>query len=136
MDCLQSCLPFLFSSTSHDNIDAKATTIVSILLEAEKPGKELKARLENEVGITSWTEYLAQAVWNKLVEAIQQAKHFGQAMTDALEKSIQAAAGFAREHPVYTALIALGVLVVLFPWAVEALGFGELGPIEGEYFSS
>lgn len=31
-------------------------------------------------------------------------------------------------------LVAIGILVILVPWAVEALGFGELGPIEGKLF--
>ena len=43
---------------------------------------------------------------------------------------------FAGEHPVLTgvfcAVVALGVLYLLWPVIIEALGFGELGPIEGE----
>lgn len=44
-----------------------------------------------------------------------------------------AAIGFAKEHPAYAVLIALGILAVLMPWALEILGFGELGPIEGSF---
>ena len=54
-----------------------------------------------------------------------------QAMKDAFEKATSAAVGFARDHPVYCTIIALGILVILAPWVIEALGFGELGPIEG-----
>ncbi len=56
----------------------------------------------------------------------------GQAMKEAFEKSVKEATDFAHNHPVYFTLIALGILVILTPWAIEALGFGELGPIEGE----
>lgn len=33
----------------------------------------------------------------------------------------------------FSTVVALGVLVVLAPYAVEMLGFGELGPLEGEF---
>jgi hypothetical protein len=58
----------------------------------------------------------------------------GQAMKEAFEKAISEAVGFAREHPAYCTLIALGILVALgLPWAIEALGFAELGPLEGSF---
>lgn len=57
------------------------------------------------------------------------------AMNEALEKATVATNEFTKEHPVlFTALItltAIGVMVILLPWAVEALGFGELGPLAG-----
>ncbi|EXJ55687.1 hypothetical protein A1O7_08616 [Cladophialophora yegresii CBS 114405] len=49
-------------------------------------------------------------------------------LKDAFVKAVDAAAGFARDHPVWTTLIAVGILAVLLPWAVEALGFGVEGP--------
>jgi hypothetical protein len=55
----------------------------------------------------------------------------GEAMKDAVQKSTAAATEFAKEHPVFCTVVALGILVLLAPWAIEALGFGELGPIEG-----
>ena len=42
-----------------------------------------------------------------------------------------------KEHPfaiaVCVTIIAIGVLVILAPFVVEMLGFGELGPLEGMY---
>jgi hypothetical protein len=58
----------------------------------------------------------------------------GQAMRDAYDTAAQAVAEvlkFAKDHPVFVAVVALGILVILAPWAIEVLGFGELGPIEG-----
>ena len=60
------------------------------------------------------------------------------AMQAAYDKACDAAEvfeGFVAGHPVFCTLVALGVLVVLAPYAVEMLGFGELGPIEGEFFA-
>lgn len=61
-----------------------------------------------------------------------------EAMKDAYEKAIGAAdgiAGFSREHPVLTgcicAVIALGILVILAPAVIHALGFGVEGVVEG-----
>jgi hypothetical protein len=45
----------------------------------------------------------------------------------------QAAAGvlqFAKDHPFFCAVFALGILVVLAPW-FKLIGFGDRGPIEG-----
>lgn len=55
-----------------------------------------------------------------------------QAMQDALERAVEEAVEFAEAHPVYFTILALGVLVALAPWVIEAVGFGELGPIEGK----
>lgn len=52
----------------------------------------------------------------------------------AYDDAVAAAVGFAREHPVWTTLIALGILVILLPWVIEALGFGEAGPVAGMSF--
>lgn len=53
-------------------------------------------------------------------------------MKISFERSISEAYEFSSDHPVYFAIIALGILVLLAPWALEALGFAELGPVEGE----
>ena len=58
-------------------------------------------------------------------------------MKEAFDKASAAAAEFVHEHPVFVAavatIVAIGILVILVPWAVEALGFGATGPIEGEF---
>ena len=135
MDCLHSCFPSLFAkSPANNDVDAKATEIVHLLLHAEKPGYDLRLQLNGVVETYGWTEKLAEAVFNKLVGAIQGSGNFGPAMTDALEKARDAAdavLGFVKEHPVLVMILALGVLVWLAPWALEVLGFGELGPVEG-----
>ena len=54
-------------------------------------------------------------------------------MRDAFEKAINTTVEFIREHPVYFIIIALGILIILAPWVIEALGFGELRPIEDKF---
>jgi hypothetical protein len=53
-------------------------------------------------------------------------------MKDAFEKATGAAIEFAKEHPVYFTIITLGVLVILAPWVIEALGFVEAGIVKGK----
>lgn len=47
-------------------------------------------------------------------------------------REIDSIEGFVKEHPVICAVIAIGILVVLAPWVVEALGFAEAGIVEGK----
>ena len=60
----------------------------------------------------------------------------GQGMRDAYDKAegvVEEVWKFAKDHPGFVAVVAVGILVILAPWAVEVLGFGELGPIEGAF---
>jgi hypothetical protein len=60
------------------------------------------------------------------------------AMEDAIKKATNQAMIFAKEHPYYTALIAvgvviaIGVLVTYASWVLEALGFAARGPRAGK----
>lgn len=63
-----------------------------------------------------------------------------EALKEAYDKACEEAKkieGFAAEHPVATAVfctvIALGILVIVAPYAIEVLGFEALGPVEGEF---
>jgi hypothetical protein len=108
-----------------------AAGVLDAMFSAEKKGRELENTLDDIVRETGWTENIATAVLNGLEAALKKGIPMGQAMTEAFSKATSAALEFAKEHPVYCTIIALGILVMLAPWAVEALGFGELGPIEG-----
>ncbi len=56
-------------------------------------------------------------------------------MKEAFDKASTTADQFIKEHPalveVVITVVAIGILALLVPWAVEALGFAELGPVEG-----
>jgi len=99
-----------------------------------------------------WTESLAEAILttftrtlsDALSEAIAPASALPPLIHDALAKVIDAgkqtaelAEWFVEEHPVWTGviltLVALGVLWLLWPWILGALGFGEEGIIEASW---
>lgn len=120
--------------------DEAAISIISTILAAEKAGPSLDSTIQSLVHQAGgWSEYLAQKIFARLEAVIKSGERMNAAMQEAYDKACEAAKifeGFAADHPVATAVfctvIALGVLVVLAPYALELLGFGEWGPIEGE----
>ena len=85
-----------------------------------------------------WSEFRVASIRLVMEAIVRGGKPMNAVLQQAYDKACEAAKifeEFAAEHPVATAVfctvIALGVLVILMPWVVEALGFSELGPIEG-----
>jgi hypothetical protein len=129
------------------NTDTTALDIIRILVDAKKNDKTLARDLDEAIGIAGWSEWLAEKVLDKLKQTIADGSDkMGDALTDALNKAYAAAdkefsdlVKTAKEHPLELAatilltLVAIGVLAELTPLVVELLGFGELGPIEGEH---
>lgn len=112
-----------------------AEDVVSTITQTSMTGPALQMKLDSIVGTYGWSENVAKWVLDKLSQALQ-ATHekLGPAVRDAYHKAWKAAnstQGFVSEHPIMCTVIALGVLAVIAPWVLEALGFGELGPIAG-----
>jgi len=120
--------------------DEAASSIVSAMLDADKIDSSLGTTIQSLVHQTGgWSEYLAEKILAGLEAVLKAGKGINGAMQVADDKACEAAKvfeEFAADHPyavaAFCTVIALGVLVVLAPYALEALGFGELGPIEGE----
>jgi ElaB/YqjD/DUF883 family membrane-anchored ribosome-binding protein len=120
----------------HDPRTAKsiAHDVVQAIASAKKGGKELQKKLNDIVGEYGWKENMAEWVLVKLELVLREAQKLSPALKEAYDKTCEVAKsieGFVQEHPVFCTVIALGVLVLIAPWAIEVLGFGELGPIEG-----
>ena len=122
--------------SSADRGECLAARIVDIMYSSQQADQNLEEELRNVIHTEDWYESLAKGVLDHLIYALKTSKVMGKAMKKAFDKASSAATDFAQKHPVYTAaiitIIAIGVLVVITPWVVEALGFGELGPIEGK----
>ena len=111
-----------------------ADDIVQTIANAEKGGKDLQNKINDIVGEYGWKERVAEWVLVKLEKVLREAQKLSPALKEAYDKACDEAKsieGFVQEHPVFCTVIALGVLVLIAPAAVELLGFGELGPIEG-----
>ncbi|KAL1985994.1 hypothetical protein VTN96DRAFT_7129 [Rasamsonia emersonii] len=112
-----------------------ANNILSTLFTSDKVDAYVKKRLNEMVGEYGWTRSIATAILQRMKNAIQQGTAMGPTIKDAFTKATDAAVDFARDHPVYCTIVTLGIRVLLMPWVIEALGFGELGPIEGTFAS-
>jgi len=112
-----------------------ATDVVTTLLSTTLSGPALQMHLDSLVGPYGWRSNLAQWVLEKLSRALEYGHDdLGPAVRDAYEKALAAAMsveGFVIEHPVFCTVVALGVLAVMAPWVLGALGFCEVGIEEG-----
>ncbi|KAL4803791.1 hypothetical protein BDV18DRAFT_144444 [Aspergillus unguis] len=109
-----------------------ASDIVTKILDADDP-VTLHKQLTSEISTANLTESIARSILAGLAKAIETGAQMATTALEAVTKAKDAAIEFSTEHPVYATLIAFGVLAILMPWALEALGFGELGPIEGSF---
>lgn len=136
LDCISGSFiakpPPLALPTDSRSPASMASDILTIILTADTP-YTLHKRLNEEISTESWSEDIATALLQGLENAIKTGAEMAKASLDALKQAENAAIGFAKEHPVYATLIALGILAILLPWTLEILGFGELGPIEGSF---
>jgi ElaB/YqjD/DUF883 family membrane-anchored ribosome-binding protein len=112
-----------------------ANDVVETIFNTSLAGPALRMKLDSIVGAYGWRQNLAQYILEKLAAALQTThEKLGAHINDAYHRAWEAARsveGFVIEHPVMCTVIALGVLAIIAPWVLEALGFAELGPIEG-----
>lgn len=138
---LEKSLYLLADVDTHTlTVDEAAARIVNALFQIKKEGSSTNSYI-NDVVIQAggWSQWLADKVRQGIEAALQAGKEMSAVMAAAYDKACEAAKvfeHFAEDHPLATAVfvtvIAIGVLVVLAPYVIEILGFGELGPIEGE----
>ena len=101
-----------------------------------------RRQIEQDVKICGgWSEWLAEGIFNKLFDFVQDEnnrKLAGEAFARAWDEAAKGAKLIkdqAEEHPLLATaivcIIVFGILMLISPWVLEAFGFGELGPIEG-----
>ena len=120
--------------------DEAASSIVSAIMDADDFNPSLGIAIQSLVHEAGgWTEYLMTRILAALERVLEDGAPLKQPMQQAFDKVYKATEEFeqfAADHPVVTGVfctvIAIGILVLVAPYAVELLGFGELGPIEGE----
>ncbi|QDS72238.1 hypothetical protein FKW77_005707 [Venturia effusa] len=98
---------------------------------------ETSNRVHDEFLAQKWTGALANHILHGLVKALVTGQAMGGPVKEAYEYVAPHTENFVHEHPVLTAVVitltAICILEHLLPWAVAALGFGDLGPIEGSF---
>ena len=145
MDRLATILsPFASICSSRRNIQASSITaadmtaqdVVDEIKFAEKSGESLKVAI-NDIVIQAggWSEYLAERILRALEAVLKAGAPIGEAMKHAYDKSVEAVermTTFAKDHPVLCTAIALGILMIMVPVVITALGFTAGGVAEGE----
>ena len=119
--------------------DEAASSIVSAIMDSDDFNPSLGIAIQSLVHEAGgWTEYLMKKILAALERVLEDGAPLKQPMQEAFDKVYKATEEFeqfAADHPVVTGVfctvIAVGILVLVAPYAVELLGFGELGPIEG-----
>jgi hypothetical protein len=118
-----------------DDTEQAANSFVDTLFVAEKNGTELRLALDGIIRTNGWKQNFARAVFEALQKAIETARPMSDALREIYKKVVHILddiEGFVKNHQILCALIALGILVLLSPWVIEALGFAEGGILEGE----
>lgn len=128
-----------YSDKDNNEADTEpaTTNFIDVLFNAPRSSlynNTLHQDLNDSIKTYNWTESLARSILAKLEFILSDPSKFGGALKDACERVTREAWEFARDHPAYCTLIALGILVVIgMPWILEVLGFAELGPVEGRF---
>ena len=128
-ECLFGVNHHLVNNSCEENIIAR--DILITLFNAHQGDKHLEKSMQDIIGERGWTENIAKGILGGIENGLKQGVKMGATMAEAFEKAISEASRFAHEHPYFCALIAVGILAILMPWVLEALGFAELGPVEG-----
>ncbi|MCJ1436313.1 hypothetical protein MMC27_005691 [Xylographa pallens] len=149
--------PFLATQPGRDYSNEKqplistqeaSTQIATAILNATNQGPSLDSQIKNIVHQAGgWRESLAKSILSAFEQALHKVIELKEALSpiiqDALAKVIEAgrqskdfAVWFKDKHPVWTGVIltvvALGILWLTFPYILSALGFEEIGIVEGE----
>jgi len=131
------------------SIQEASDRIATALLHSTTEDLPLQRQVTNIIHQAGgWTESLAEGILTAftflLAKAIELKISITPIIQDAVDKVVEAgkqtaelAEWFVEEHPVWTGviltLVALGVLWLLWPWILGALGFGEEGIIEASW---
>jgi hypothetical protein len=118
----------------------EAGRFLRILRTAKHASPELQLRLRDIASTNGWKDYFAEKILNGIAAMIREGDRLTGAMGEVVKDVRQKADQFAEEHPTYATLIvfggctllAIGILVLVAPWVLTALGFGEEGPVLGE----
>jgi hypothetical protein len=126
--------------TMHRHPDTAAARLVRMLY--DRSGNKIsRVKLFNNFEymlITTCCQVtFAEAVFEQLARAMKQERTMGALLTGSYDKVCAVVSeidGFRKDNIILRAVIALGILVVLFPKLVEKLGFVKWYIVEGVSF--
>lgn len=114
--------------------DDTAAQITGILNITEKSGDALQQYLNGTLETTDCDEGLAKNILEGLKAIVKAGHELSGALKAAYETvlwAIYEVVDFVEEHPILCTVIVLGIMALLMPWAIKALGFAVTGPVAG-----
>ena len=119
---------------------SSAESLVATIYIAADANKDLLLALDSIVTATGWYhKIIAKYILPAMEQALKAGKKMSPAIKKAYNKAVEEAKKmeeFSGEHQVMTGVfctvVAIGILWLMWPAIIEALGFSELGPVEGE----
>jgi hypothetical protein len=116
-------------------IETSVASFIAKLMNAGCSGAT-QGETKLQVNTPGMTEAFAGSLVEKLAAAIRVSGYAaGPTFRAANDKAVEAAGkieGFTRKHPLWTTVIALGILAVMCPPAIKLLGFGLKGVAKGK----
>ncbi|KAF6831264.1 hypothetical protein CPLU01_06821, partial [Colletotrichum plurivorum] len=106
---------------------------------ARKDDEELRRRLRSFVGAEPCGETTAEVILGNVSRTVLQCNTCGDVAGDVFVGIINRSVALTcevfdeKKHAEIVTVVALGMLVVVAPWVVEALGFGPVGPNPGTW---
>jgi hypothetical protein len=133
-----SCLCGSSYEATSNTTEESANEFVNKLRLTEKHGNALKVELQGIIEANGWREYFQEVLMDTLEKAVHEGHHMGPVFEKALNEAwiqVKKIKEFADENPAVYYIVAIGVLAIMAPWLLEALGFAESGIFEGMVFS-
>lgn len=105
---------------------------------ARKDDEELRRRLRSFVGSGTCGESTAEIILRNVSRTVLMGNTYGNMAGEVFVGIINRSVALTceafeeKQHDEIATVVALGMLVIVAPWVVEALGFGPVGPNPGE----
>jgi hypothetical protein len=134
-DGVKSSIDETAKSTDETKDDA-TNTFVEILYTIKEGVEKLKEKLGGVLGtVGDWMEEAGEPVVRVFEPAVRQGRRMTLAVQGAYDRVCEVAKDvglFIRDHPFFCTLVVLGILALLTPLIIEALGFAATGPVAGK----
>ncbi|UPX16187.1 uncharacterized protein EKO05_0006601 [Ascochyta rabiei] len=119
-----------------------ASTAQSVLMSELLAGVHSSAipKLGATNNLVEWTQDLAKDTLHQMTAVVQNPHDtFSPVFREAYKKALggtQMIEGFTKDHPLFSLVVALGVLYIMAPWVLQLLGFTSKGPALGSFAAS
>jgi hypothetical protein len=129
---------------SAQRVDELALYVTDTMTHASRSRERLQEQIDGIVNDQGyWSKALAGKILSLTIKIVEAGVLVSSTMTAAYHEAFEEASKmselaqeFVQDHPIFVevvcVIVALGILSLLCPWVIEALGFTGIGPLEGK----